>query len=94
MESRRLLRVGRVVGAGLSMAGRIRTLTATRYKAQQVAETYWLYVVWVPLGHSPELVRIHNTVAKLDHAKRKIVVARFHEIPADAMGRVARRQGA
>jgi len=37
------------------------------------------------LGDSPELVRIHNPIAKLDHAKREIVGARFYEIPAEAV---------
>jgi hypothetical protein len=54
-------------------------------KAQQLAETYWLYVVWDPLCESPELVRIHNPAVKLDHAKREIVAARFYEIPAEVI---------
>jgi hypothetical protein len=37
------------------------------------------------LGDSPELVRIQNPAAKLDHAKREIVAARFYEIPAEAL---------
>jgi len=37
------------------------------------------------LGDSPELVRFHNPIAKLDHAKREIVGARFYEIPAEAV---------
>ncbi|MEW6380411.1 MAG: helicase-related protein [bacterium] len=69
----------------------IRLTTNEWYKAQQLAETYWLYVVWGPLGDSPELVRIHNPVAKLDHAKREIVAARFYEIPADAVNQAAMR---
>ncbi len=63
----------------------VRLTTNEWYKAQQLAETYWLYVVWGPLGDSPELVRIHDPAAKLDHAKREIVAARFYEIPADAI---------
>lgn len=63
----------------------VRLTTNEWYKAQQLAETYWLYVVWDPLGDSPELVRIHNPVAKLDHVKREIVAARFYEIPAEAI---------
>jgi len=63
----------------------VRLTTNEWYKAAQLAETYWLYVVWDPLGDSPELVRIHNPVAKLDHAKREIVAARFYEIPAEAV---------
>ncbi len=63
----------------------VRLTTNEWYKAQQLAETYWLYVVWGPLSDSPELVRIHNPAAKLDHAKREIVAARFYEIPAEAI---------
>jgi len=63
----------------------VRLTTNEWYKGQQLAETYWLYVVWDPLGDSPELVRIHNPVAKLDHAKKEIVAARFYEIPAEAI---------
>ncbi len=68
----------------------VRLTTNEWYKAQQLAETYWLYVVWNPLGDSPELVRIHNPAAKLDHAKREIVAARFYEIPPDAIDQAAR----
>jgi superfamily II DNA or RNA helicase len=67
----------------------VRLTTNEWYKAQQLAETYWLYVVWGPLSDSPELVRIHNPVAKLDHAKREIVAARFYEIPAEAVAQAA-----
>jgi hypothetical protein len=55
------------------------------YEAKQLSETYWLYVVWDPLGDSPELVSIHNPALKLDHAKREIVATRFYEIPAEAI---------
>jgi hypothetical protein len=55
------------------------------YKAQQLAETYWLYVVWDPLGKEPELVRVQNPAERLDYAKREIVAARFFEIPAEAI---------
>ena len=71
----------------------VRITTNEWYKAQQLAETYWLYVVWDPLGDSPELVRIHNPATKLDHAKREIVAARFYEIPADAVQQAALREG-
>ena len=63
----------------------VRLTTNEWYKAQQLADTYWLYVVWDPLGDSPELVRIHNPVAKLDHAKREILAARFYEISAEVI---------
>jgi len=67
----------------------VRLTTNEWYKAQQLAETYWLYVVWNPLDELTELVRIQNPVAKLDHAKREIVAARFYEIPADAVQQAA-----
>lgn len=54
------------------------------YHAQQLTETYWLYVVWDPLGQ-PDLVRIQNPAVKLDHAKREVIAARFFEIPAEAI---------
>ncbi len=84
---------GEVLVKRIEVKGRLRgqpvRLTVNEwYKAQQLAETYWLYVVWDPLGDSPELVRIHDPAAKLDHAKREIVAARFYEIPADAIEQV------
>lgn len=63
----------------------VRLTTNEWYKAQQLTETYWLYVVWDPLGKEPEMVRIQNPAVKLDHAKREIVAARFFEIPAEAI---------
>jgi polyhydroxyalkanoate synthesis regulator phasin len=63
----------------------VRLTTNEWYKAQQLAETYWLYVVWDPLSDSPGFMRIHNPVAKLDHAKREIMAARFYEISAGAV---------
>ena len=71
----------------------VRLTTNKWYKAQQLAETYWLYVVWGPLSDSPELVRIHNPVAKLDHAKREIAAARFYEISAEAVQEAALHEG-
>ncbi len=81
---------GQVLVKRIEVKGRMRgqsvRLTINEwYKAQQLADTYWLYVVWNPLGKKPELVRIQNPAAKLDHAKREIVAARFFEIPAEAV---------
>lgn len=64
----------------------VRLTTNEWYKAQQLADTYWLYVVWDPLSEAPELVRIQNPAARLDHAKREMVAARFYEISAEAIG--------
>jgi len=77
--------VKRIEVKGRAKGQPVRLTTNEWYKAQQLADTYWLYVVWDPLGKSPELVRIHNPVVKLDHAKREIVAARFYEIPAEAI---------
>jgi hypothetical protein len=70
----------------------VRLTTNEWYKAQQLADTYWLYVVWDPLGKSPELVRIQNPAVRLDHAKREIVAARFFEIPAEAVDLVGKSE--
>jgi len=79
IDARRVEVKGRVRGQP------IRLTTNEWYMAQQLAESYWLYVVWDPLGGKPELVRIQNPAAKLDHAKREIVAARYYEIPAEAV---------
>ena len=85
--------VKRVEVKGRMRGQPVRLTTNEWYKAQQLAETYWLYVVWDPLGKTPELVRIQNPAARLDHAKREIVAARFFEIPADAVANAAKAQG-
>lgn len=81
--------VKRVEVKGRMRGQPVRLTTNEWYKAQQLAETYWLYVVWDPLGKNPELVRIQNPAARLDHAKREIVAARFFEIPAETIEAVA-----
>lgn len=40
-------------------------------------------------GHEPELISIQNPAAKLDHAKREIIAARFFEIPAETVEQAA-----
>jgi len=64
----------------------IRLTTNEWYKATQLGDTYWLYVVWDPLNNpSPEPLRIQNPAKHLDHAKREVVAARYYDIPADAV---------
>jgi hypothetical protein len=84
--------VKRIEVKGRRRGQAVRLTTNEWYKAQQLAETYWLYVVWDPLSESPELVRIQNPAVRLDHAKREIVAARFYEIPAEAVESVGRGQ--
>lgn len=79
------LEVKRVEVKGRLRGQPIRLTTNEWYKAQQLRETYWLYVVWDPLSPTPELVRVKNPADRLDHAKREIVTARMFEIAADAI---------
>jgi hypothetical protein len=71
----------------------VRLTTNEWYKATQLGDSYWLYVVWNPLN-SPdrEPVMIQNPVKYLDHAKREIIAARYYDIPADAIEGAAQKQ--
>src|SRR5262249_30362679 len=60
-------------------------------KAQQLAQPYWLYVVWDPLEAGRELVKIPNPAENLDHAKRERTVIRRFEIPSSFPRTSARR---
>lgn len=60
------------------------------YKAQQLGDTYWLYVVWDPLvDPNPVPLMVRNPARHLDYAKREVVAARYYDIPAEALERVA-----
>ncbi|MFB3779398.1 MAG: hypothetical protein ACE141_17400, partial [Bryobacteraceae bacterium] len=61
--------------------------------AQQLGSTYWLYVVWDPLTEGAELIRIANPAARLDHAKKEIVLAKLFAIPAAAIRQAGRPIG-
>jgi len=59
------------------------------YKAAQLGDSYWLYVVWNPWDNPhPEPVRICNPVKHLDHVKWEVV--QYFDIPADAIDSAAR----
>jgi superfamily II DNA or RNA helicase len=77
--------IRRIEVKGRSAGNPIRLTTNEWYKATQLGDSYWLYVVWNPLGANPELVTIRNPAARLDHAKREVVAARFFEIPPRAI---------
>jgi hypothetical protein len=81
--------IRRIEVKGRTRAQAIRLTTNEWYKATQLSDSYWLYVVWDPLGKTPELVRIQNPVTRLDHAKREIVTARFYEISAGSVNAAA-----
>jgi len=70
----------------------VRLTTNEGYKAAQLGDGYWLYVVWDPLANpDPEPLRICNPVKHLDHAKREVV--RYFDIPADAILDAVRAHG-
>ena len=71
----------------------VRLTTNEWYKAQQLGNTYWLYVVWDPLENpdtTPLIVR--NPASKLDHVKQEVVAARYYDVPASAVEQAAREQ--
>jgi superfamily II DNA or RNA helicase len=60
------------------------------YKAVQLGDSYWLYVVWDPLGKPDvEPLRIQNPAKHLEHAAKEIVAARYFDIPAAAVEEAA-----
>jgi hypothetical protein len=68
----------------------IRLTTNEWYKATQLGDSYWLYVVWDPLdGPSPEPLRVRNPAKHLDHAKKEVIAARYYDIPAEAVEHAA-----
>ena len=70
----------------------IRLTTNEWYKAQQLGDSFWLYVVWDPL-HNPNStpVMIQNPGKHLEHAAKPVVSARYYDISADAIQSVAAR---
>jgi hypothetical protein len=71
----------------------IRLTTNEWYKATQLGDSYWLYVVWDPLDNpAPEPLRIQNPAKRLDYVKREVVAARYYDIPAEAVEAAAKRQ--
>jgi hypothetical protein len=86
--------IRRIEVKGRTRGHPIRLTTNEWYKAAQLGDTYWLYVVWDPLGrpdHEP--LRIQNPVTHLDHAKREVVAARYFDIPAEAILDAAKPHG-
>ena len=72
----------------------VRLTTNEWYKAQQLGDTYWLYVVWDPLENPDAIpVLVQNPAKFLDYAKKEVVAARYYDIPADAVEQAAQTQG-
>ena len=71
----------------------VRLTTNEWYKARQLGDTYWLYVVWDPLDASdltPLMIR--NPAKCLDYAKKEVVAARYYDVPANAVEQAVREQ--
>jgi len=88
-----VLGIRRIEVKGRQHGQPIRLTTNEWYKATQLGDTYWLYVVWDPLDNpNPEPLRIQNPAKRLDHAKREVVAARYYDIPAEAVQRAGADQ--
>jgi superfamily II DNA or RNA helicase len=84
--------IRRIEVKGRTRGNSIRLTTNEWYKATQLGDSYWLYVVWDPLGEpDPVPVMIQNPVKHFDHVKREVVTERQFDIPAQAIEQAARR---
>ena len=71
----------------------VRLTTNEWYRAQQLGDTYWLYVVWDPLdAPDPRPLMIRNPAHRLDHAKQEAALSRYCDLPAAAIEQAAREQ--
>jgi SNF2 family DNA or RNA helicase len=83
--------IRRIEVKGRTRGHPIRLTTNEWYKAAQLGDSYWLYVVWDALNNpDPKPLIIRNPVKHLDHAKREVVSARHFDIPAAAVEEAAR----
>jgi superfamily II DNA or RNA helicase len=84
--------IRRIEVKGRSRGQPIRLTTNEWYKATQLGDSYWLYVVWDPLGKpDPEPLRIQNPARRLDYAKREVIAARYYDVPAEALEAAAEK---
>ena len=85
--------VRRIEVKGRKRGQPVRLTTNEWFKARQLGDTYWLYVVWDPLDDpDPVPLMIRNPAKHLDYAKREVVAARYYDLPADAVEQAARTQ--
>jgi len=86
--------VRRIEVKGRKRGQPIRLTVNEWYNAQQLGDTYWLYVVWDPLGNPDPLpLMVQNPFKHLEHAARPVVAARFYDIPASSIEAVVRNVG-
>ena len=85
--------VRRIEVKGRRQGRPVRLTTNEWYKAQQLGDTYWLYVVWNPLENRDALpLIIQNPAKHLDYAKKEVVAARYFDVPANAIEMAAEDQ--
>ena len=87
-----LMEVRRIEVKGYTHGNPIQLEHSEWTKAQQLGETYWLYVVWDPLTPDHRLVKIQNPYRVLEHAVKHRQIIRRYEIPAEAIDGHARGQ--
>ena len=82
--------VRRIEVKGRKRGRPVRLTTNEWYKAQQLGDTYWLYVIWDPLDNPDSVpLMIQNPAKHLDYAKKEIVAARYYDVPAVAVEKAA-----
>jgi SNF2 family DNA or RNA helicase len=78
--------VRRIEVKGRKRGKPVRLTTNEWFKATQLGDSYWLYVVWDPLeNQEAEPICIQNPAKKLDHVKKELSSLRLFEIPAAAI---------
>ena len=61
-------------------------------KAFQLADGYWLYVVWDPTTPNHELIHIPDPRHRLEHVAREVRSLSHVELPADVIIDVTRNR--
>jgi superfamily II DNA or RNA helicase len=79
------MEVRRIEVKGYTQGNPIQLEHSEWMKAQQLLDTYWLYVVWNPLSPDRRLVKIQNPYRVLEHAVKHRQIIRRYEIPAEAI---------
>jgi superfamily II DNA or RNA helicase len=67
----------------------IRMTTNEWLKSRQLAESYWLYVVWDPTTPGCKLVPVPNPGHRLEHVAREVRSVSHIELPAEAIAQFA-----
>ena len=85
--------VRRIEVKGRKRGQPVRLTTNEWYKARQLGDTYWLYVVWSPLDDpDPIPLMVRNPAEHLNYAKKEVTAARYYDVPAEAVERAAQQQ--